>query len=409
MRILGLRLRPAFTSRGDPTVEAEVWVEGGHGRVASPVGASAGVHEAVHLPKGGAEEAIRNVMAAKERIIGLDASDFKGLAEALRDIDGTPNFSRIGGASAFAITVAAAEAEAKAENVPLYRLLSGGREVRIPFPLGNVLGGGKHAGPGSPDIQEFLVVPIGAPNIFEAIRANLLVHKKVRKLIEKKDPAFSGGKGDEGAWAPKMKDEEAFEIVSTAAEEVSKELGFRVGFGIDMAASSLWKDGKYRYERKGKSLSTEEQISYVEELVDRYGLTYVEDPIQEEDFGSFAKLTKRLSGRTKIVGDDLFVTNVERLRKGIEVGAANGVILKVNQIGPLYEALEFANLARSNGYRVITSHRSGDTWDPHLAHIALGAGSWLIKTGVVGGERMSKLMELYRVWEAEPGLRMANA
>lgn len=409
MKILGFKLRPAFTSRGDPTIEAEVWVEGGHGRAASPVGASAGKYEAIHLPRGGVEEAIRNVMVARERIIGLDASDFKGLAEVLREIDGTPNFSRIGGAVAYAITVAAAEAEAKAENVPLYKLLSRGREARLPFPLGNVLGGGKHAGPGSPDIQEFLIFPMGAPNILEAIKANLLVHKKVRELIERKDPTFSGGKGDEGAWAPRMSDEEAFEVVSTAVEEVSKELGLRIEFGIDMAASSLWKDGKYRYERKGKHLSTEEQISYVEELIVRYNLAYVEDPVHEEDFESFASLTRKFSTRTRIVGDDLFATNLKRLKKGIEVGAANGVILKVNQVGPLYEALEFANLARNNGYWVITSHRSGDTWDSHLAHIAIGTGSWLIKTGVVGGERISKLMELYRIWENQPELKMVNA
>lgn len=406
-KITGLKVRPAFTSRGDQTIEAEIFVEGGYGRATSPVGASAGIHEAVHLPKGGAEVAINRILSKKDRLIGLDASDLKAVSEVLKEIDGTENFSNIGGASAYALTVAAAEAGANSKGIHLYELLIRGERPRIPLPLGNVLGGGKHAGRGSPDIQEFLVVALGAPNIYDAIKANILVHKKVRELIEERDPSFSGGKGDEGAWAPRMTDEEAFETVYKAVEVVSKEVGFKIGFGVDVAASSLWKEGKYVYGRKGKTLTTEEQIGYIKELIDRYELVYVEDPLNEEDFDGFSRLTKEVN-KAVIVGDDIFVTNVRRLEKGIRVGAGNGVILKVNQIGTLYDASMFADLARRNGYRIITSHRSGDTWDPHLAHIAIGMGSWLIKTGVVGGERMSKLMELYRIWEADPSIELAR-
>lgn len=406
-KIIGLRVRPAFTSRGDRTVEAEVFVEGGYGRATSPVGASAGVHEAVHLPKEGPKVAINRLLSKKDRLIGLDASDLKVIAEALKEIDGTENFSNIGAASAYAITVAAAEAGANSKGIPLYELLIGGERPRIPFPLGNVLGGGKHAGRGSPDIQEFLVVALGAPNIYDAIRANILVHKKVRELIEEKDPTFPGGKGDEGAWAPRMTDEEAFETVYRAVETISDEVGFKIGFGIDIAASSLWKDGRYIYSRKGKTLTTEEQIGCIKDLINRYDLVYVEDPLNEEDFEGFSKLTKEVNKAT-IVGDDIFVTSVQRLENGIKAGAGNGVILKVNQVGTLYDASMFADLARKNGYRIITSHRSGDTWDSHLAHIAIGMGSWLIKTGIVGGERMSKLMELCRIWEANPDLELAR-
>ncbi len=402
VEIIDFKIRPAFTSRGDPTLEAEVIVRGGKGRATSPMGASAGKNEAIHLPKGGAKASIEILVSNKDKIIGIDAGDLKALSDTLKDIDGTEKFENIGAAAAYAITVASAEAEANSRGIPMYEVLIGKEKPTIPYPLGNVLGGGKHAGKGSPDIQEFLVTPLGAPNIMEAIKVNLEVHKKVRSMIEERDPTFSGGKGDEGAWAPRMTDEEAFEVVEKAIDHVSRELGYKIGFGIDMASSSLWENGKYVYRRKGKVLTSEEQLAYVEDLIKKYNLIYVEDPFHEEDFESFSKLTKRMKD-VAIVGDDLFVTNVKRLEKGIKMKAANGVILKVNQVGTLYDALLFSKLAIDNGYKVVASHRSGDTWDHHLAHIAIGAKAWLIKTGIVGGERMSKLMELCRIWEGLQG------
>lgn len=409
-RITSFSARSLFTSRGDPTVEVDVYIGQTMARAAAPQGASSGKKEAAHLPLGGAPEAVRNLMAARERLLGLDASDLSALAVRLREVDGTDNFSHIGGASAYAFSVASAAAEAAFEGKPLFEVISKRPSPSyLPVPLGNVLGGGKHAGPGSPDIQEFLVASLGAPDILSAIKGNLAVHREVRKLIEANDPLFSGGKGDEGAWAPRMKDEEALETVSRAVEKVSRELGFKVGFGLDIAASSLWNEKRkvYDYARKGKALSTDEQIGYVLDLIEKYGLFFVEDPLHEEDFEGFAELTRRARG-ARIIGDDIFVTQLARLKAGIRTGAATGVIMKVNQVGTLYEALLFAEAAHKQGWWVVASHRSGDTWDPHLAHIAVGAGAQLIKCGVLGGERMSKLAELIRLAESDPSLRLVR-
>ncbi len=408
-RVTQFYARPLFTSRGDPTVEVDVHLGHVMGRAVAPQGASSGRNEAVHLTQGGARQAVKNLYSVREKLVGLDAADGEGIARRLREVDGTPDFSFIGGASAFGFSVAAAVAESTAEGMPLYQLISGKEGGTIPVPIGNVLGGGKHAGPGSPDIQEFLVAALGAPDIYSAVSANLAVHKEVRKLIEAKDPTFPGGKGDEGAWAPRMSDEGAMEIVGRAVEKVSKELGFRIGMGLDLAASSLW-DGKrkvYDYSRKGKKLSEAEQISYVLDLIREHSLFFVEDPLDEEDFDGFMELTSK-AGKARIVGDDIFVTQLARLKRGISMKAGNGVILKVNQVGPLHDAVLFAREAHSAGYLVAASHRSGDTWEPHLAHIAVGTGAELIKTGVVGGERMTKLAELIRLGEQHPSLALAR-
>jgi enolase len=408
-RVTKFLARPLFTSRGDPTVEVDVFLGQAMGRAVAPQGASSGRNEAVHLPRGGASQAVKNLSGASDMLLGLDAADLPEVARRLREVDGTSDFSSIGGASAFAFSMACAVAESEAEGKPLYQLICGREEGSLPVPLGNVLGGGKHAGPGSPDIQEFLVAALGAPDICSAVTANLAVHREVRRLIEERDPSFPGGKGDEGAWAPRMNDEEALEVVGRAVEKVSKELGFEMGLGLDMAASSLWDEKRklYCYARKGRSLSTAEQIGYVLDLIRSRSLFYVEDPLDEEDFDGFKELTARTRG-ARIVGDDIFVTQLARLRRGISMKAGNGVILKVNQVGPLYEAILFAREAHAGGYLVAASHRSGDTWEPHLAHVAVGTGAELIKCGVVGGERMSKLAELIRLSEQRPALTLAK-
>ncbi|MGA1976159.1 MAG: hypothetical protein ABSG92_11045 [Conexivisphaerales archaeon] len=408
-RVTQFYARPLFTSRGDPTVEVDVHLGHVMGRAVAPQGASSGKNEALHLPQGGSRQAVKNLYSVREKLVGLDASDLEGVSRRLREVDGTPNFSFIGGASAFAFSVASAVAEAEAEGKPLYQLISGREGGTIPVPIGNALGGGKHAGPGSPDIQEFLVAALGAPDVYSAVAANLAVHNEVRKLIEARDPSFPGGKGDEGAWAPRMKDEEALEVVGRAVEKVSKELGFRMGFGLDLAASSLWDGDRkvYDYSRKGRKLNTAEQIDYVLDLIRDHSLFYVEDPLDEEDFDGFMELTAKAKG-TWIVGDDIFVTQLPRLRRGISIRAANGVIMKVNQVGPLYDAMMFAQEAHASGYLVTASHRSGDTWEPHLAQIAIGAGAQLLKCGILGGERMSKLAELIRLAEQHPSLSLAR-
>ncbi len=398
MEIRDVVLRPSYTSRGDETIEATVQVGSASATVTAPAGASTGETEVVHLPKGGFNTVIVNF--DKSKLIGVDASDLKAVYEGLVKIGGSDRFEKIGGATAFSVSVASLVAEALASGRKIFSLI--GLEPTIPYPLGNVLGGGKHAGPGSPDIQEFLASPVGAKNAFEAITLNILVHKEVRKEIEKKDPTFAGGKGDEGAWAAKLTDEEAFDIVRRAIDKVSKEHGVRIIMGVDMASSTLYENGVYNYARKGKKLTREEQLSYVEKIINDYDLKYVEDPFNEDDFESFAELTR--SVKALIVGDDLYTTNYERLKKGAQIKAGNGVILKINQVGTVYQAKLFAELAHKNGYAVITSHRSGDVCEGYLADIAVGMGSALMKSGVVGGERISKLIRLARINEQEANI-----
>ncbi len=403
-----VRLRPAFTGRGDETVEAEVIAGRSRGRAAAPAGASAGKHEVRHLPVGGAAEAIRAFDPS--RLIGVDASDPYAVRDALRSLDGTGDYSRIGGATAYAVSLAALEAASLELGRPMYELIGLYEEPRIPLPLGNVLGGGRHAGGGAPDVQEFLVFPMNPRGALEAIRANLLVHSLVRRGIERRDPSFPAGKGDEGAWAPRMGTLEALEVVSEAAAAASDELGIKIGLGLDVAASTLWDPSRraYVYSREGRTLDAESQASFLEELADRFGIRYLEDPLHEDDFDGFAEMTRWARARgVLVVGDDLLVTNASRLERAARSGAASGAILKVNQAGSLGDALEFARACRSHGYSIIASHRSGDTWDSHLAHVAVGTGALMMKSGVVGGERMSKLMEILRIAEARPGMRPA--
>jgi enolase len=398
LEITDVKISPSFTSRGDETVEATVFIKNYKATATAPAGASTGETEVIHLPKGGFSTVEKNF--DKKKLLGVDAADLKAVYEALVKIGGSDRFEKIGGATAFAVSVAALAAESLASGKPFYSFI--GFEPRIPYPLGNVLGGGKHAGTGSPDIQEFLSSPVGAKNAFEAVTLNIKVHKEVKKEIEKRDPMFAGGKGDEGAWAPRLKDEEALDIVRTAIDRISKEYGVRIIMGLDMAASTLYENGFYNYARKGKKLSKEDQFKYVEDIIRKYDLKYVEDPFFEEDFESFAQLTK--SSKALIVGDDLFTTDYKRLEKGVKMGAANAVILKVNQVGTLYQAKLFAEVAHKNNYAVITSHRSGDVCEGYLADIAVGMKSSLIKSGVVGGERMSKLIRLARINEENEGI-----
>jgi len=406
--IESIKARICYDSRGDESIEVDVKVDGTIGRACAPKGASIGKREAVNFNPDGIKTTLRLLLDYSSKLIGLDSSNIRLLSKVLKEIDGTENFSRIGGAASYAITVAAAEATAKARGIPLYKLLSQEGKYFMPYPLGNVLCGGKHAGRGAPDIQEFLVCPVGAKNIKEALKANIMVHKELRKQIEKKDPYFTGGKGDEGGWAPYLKDEEAFELVTSSSKIVSDALGIEIRIGNDFASSSLWNDDKkmYVYSKGGIKRSSSEQLDFIIDLVERYNLFYLEDPFHEEAYNEFAELTKKLSG-VYIVGDDIFVTNTSRLFKGVEIGAANATILKVNQAGTLGDAIEFASNARKRRYTLITSHRSGDTTDAHLAHIALATQSKMIKCGVVGGERLSKLNELLRIDEDIGGCNMA--
>ena len=391
--ITEVRLRRILDSRGNPTVEAEIRTEsGGFGRGAAPSGASTGEYEAIERP---AEEAIAKAReVAVPRLEGQSyAGDQRGVDGVLRAADGTDDFSEIGANSAVAISMAAAKAAADVLGAPLYQHLGGAfRGRNLPTPLGNVIGGGEHAADAT-HIQEFLAAPVGAPSVSDAVFANAQVHAEVGEILA--DRGVPAAKGDEGAWAPSINDSEAFEVMDEATSSVADDLGFEIGFGLDVAGAELYEDGAYHYGDDTRS--PDEQIDYIAGLIDEYGLVYVEDPLDEDDYDGFAELTDRTDDRTLICGDDLFVTNTERLERGIESGAANSILIKPNQIGTLTDAFDAIELALRNGYDPVVSHRSGETEDTTIAHLAVAVDAPFVKTGTVGGERTAKLNELIRI------------
>ena len=397
-----VRARKIFDSRGSETLEVDVITFGGFGRAAAPAGKSVGTFEVVSYPERGVNQAVREVdeVIAPE-LIGMNADKQETIDALLHEIDGTANFSNIGGNTVYAVSLAVAEAAASSRGIPLFQHLAGVTANELPHPLGNVLCGGKHAGRKAPDIQEFLVLPVDMGSFAEAVEANIKVHLEVRKLIEKTDSTFAGGKGDEGGWAPNLDNEKALELVAKACETVSDETEVKIRPALDFASSSIWdaKKQRYVYLRDGIQRDQGQQIDYVTYLIRKYRLTYVEDPLHEEDYAGFAKLTKEVKN-CLICGDDLFVTNKERLERGIKLGAGNAIIIKPNQVGTLTDAHAAVKLAKNAGYIPVLSHRSGETIDAHLSHVAIAFGCAIIKAGVVGGERMAKLNELIRIEEA---------
>jgi len=393
--------RKVLNSRGDATIEVDVMTVDGMGRASAPSGASTGKAEAIAFPEGGVEEAVRKVeeLIAPE-IIGLYADEQEEIDTLLHELDGTENFRNIGGNTAYAVSLAVVDAAANSYNLPLYQYLGGSLASDLPYPLGNVVGGGKHALGKATDIQEFLVLPLKAPSFKSATDANSAIHKKLKGLLQKKDTTFTGGKGDEGAWAPNILNDEALEAVFKACNEFSEEIGFECRAGLDVAASSLWDSKKrcYIYARDGVNRDKGEQIEYILSLVKKYHLIYVEDPVHEDDFEGFRELTSKARG-CLICGDDLFVTSVRRLSQGIKEHAGNSIIIKINQVGTLTDAWDTTRLAQENGYVPVVSHRSGDTSASQIAHLAVAFHAPLIKTGVVGGERIAKLNELIRIEE----------
>ena len=398
-RIASVSLRRVLDSRGNPTVEADVLTEsGGFGRAAAPSGASTGEYEAIELPPREAIAAARR--HAVSRLEGsVHAGNQRDVDAALHAADGTDDFSEIGANGAVAISMAAAKAGADVLGAPLFQHLGGtfrDADRSFPVPLGNVVGGGEHAADAT-HIQEFLSAPMDAPSMAEAVFANADVHAEVAEILDER--GVPAAKGDEGAWAPAVSDGEAFEIVDEATDRVADARGFEIRFGLDVAAAELYDAdaGVYRYGDAERT--PDEQIDYVAGLVDEYDLAYVEDPLDENDYEGFAELTDRVGDRTLICGDDLFVTNVDRLSTGIEAGAANSVLIKPNQIGTLSDAFDAVELAHRNGLDAVVSHRSGETEDATIAHLAVATAAPYVKTGTVGGERTAKLNELIRIAE----------
>ncbi len=391
--------RKVFNNRGEETIEVDVITTSGFGRASAPAGKSRGKAEVAYYPQGGVDQAAKKVeeLIAPE-LAGLNSDFQEEIDSTLHEIDGTTNFKLLGGNTAFAVSVANAEAAANSHGLLLFQFLGGNTANTLPFPLGNTISGGRHARGKAPDIQEYLALPHGAETFMEAATANNQIHKKIGDILKKKDKLFSGGKSSEGAWIANIGNFDAFEVISKACEEVGNELDFECGFGIDVAASSLWKEKekKYFYQRDGKKRDSGEQLDFLLDLIETFHLAYVEDPFHEEDFDSFAKLTKKAKN-CLICGDDLFTTNNERLNHGIKIGAANAIIIKVNQIGTLTDALETIENAQRHGYTTVMSHRSGDTCDWHIAQLAVAFKCPLIKTGVVEGARIAKINELVRI------------
>lgn len=400
-KITALDARLVFNSRGSKTVEVDVIVGRKFaGRACAPSGASVGKLEAQSFPENKPEKALAAFNASKKKFLGLDASDPEAVYEVLRSVDDTANYSKIGGSVAYALSIAAVDAAARALGVPLFKLLKPKGPYRFPFPLGNILGGGAHAGPGTPDLQEILACPVGARGVMEALEMNFKLHSELRKVIESIDSRFTYGRGDEGAWAPNVNNDQALEIAEKAVRNCGFTLGKEMALGIDFASSSFWDEDKhvYDYARQGLKRDTGEQIEFANRLIRDYRLVYAEDPVHEGDFEGMAVLTKK-NPQTLVTGDDMLVTNAAMVKKAVSFGACSGAILKVNQAGSMYDALLFAKECAKNNIKIITSHRSGESSDSHIAHIAVATGSKMLKTGVLGGERVAKLNELVRMSE----------
>ncbi len=399
-RIASAQIDQIYDSRGRPTVEATIAFDSGAtGRAGAPSGASTGVHEVVAFPPGGVPEALKTFRSSvAPALVGQETSELASVDGRLHDVDGTSNFARIGGNTATAVSVATAFALAGESDRPLWKVLArpGVDGSRFPAVVGNCLNGGVHA-IGGPDIQEFIAFAEEArPE--DSIRAALRVHARLGEELRRRFPKAAIGRGDEGGWVAPLSNLGAVELLAEVCASVRDETHLSVHPGLDLAASEFFHEGRYRY--KEQTLDPEGQVGFVASLVDRYGLRFVEDPFDQEAFDSFAALTRQVGDRTLIVGDDLYVTNAERLAHGIELHATNAVLIKVNQVGTLTDTLRTVDLAGRSGLATITSHRSGEVPEGWLAHVAVGTGARGIKCGVLGGERVAKLNELLRLARA---------
>ena len=389
--ISDVRARLILDSRGSTTVEVEVHADGAVGRAAAPSGASVGTYEVAAWPDGGAAASLSHLSGVVDTLTGVDPKDQATVDGRLHELDGTGKFSRLGGNLAVAVSLANSKAAAMAAGKELYDHLGGARG--FPRPVGNMIGGGRHASGGT-DIQEFLSVA-HAQSAAAAVFANAAVHKAVFGRLREMLPGTPLAKGDEAAWVAPIRNEEALEVLAAVCAEVSGSSEAVCRPGLDIAASELYHDGAYVY-REGRRKPSE-QVDFVAGLVEKFEMPYVEDPFQEDDFGGFTELTKRVGDRCLIVGDDLFVTSTARIEEGIREGAANAVLIKPNQCGTLTDTKAAIDLAHGAGYRTVMSHRSGETWDPAIAHLAVAFGCWGLKCGAVGGERVAKLNELLRI------------
>ncbi len=404
--IEAVHAREILDSRGNPTVEVEVLLDDGHfGRAGVPSGASTGAFEAVELRDGddsrylgkGVSHAVANVIEEmEEEIIGLDASEQRFIDTVLRDLDGTDNKGKLGANGILGVSLAIAKASAESAGLSLFSYLGGPNAHILPVPMMNILNGGEHADT-DVDIQEFMIAPIGAPTFKEALRMGSEVYHSLKSVLQQR--GLVTGLGDEGGFAPNLEtNAAALDLIVEAIEKAGYTPGSDVALALDVASTEFFKDGAYQFE--GGSKSPTEMIAYYEKLVADYPIVSIEDPLSEDEWDSWVEMTKSVGNKVQIVGDDLFVTNPERLKKGIEMGAANSLLVKVNQIGTLSETLEAVELAHRNGYTSMTSHRSGETEDTTIADLAVATNSGQIKTGAPArGERVNKYNQLLRIEE----------
>jgi enolase len=397
--------RQVLDSRGNPTVEAEVFTGSGFGRAIVPSGASTGAAEAVELRDGGnrylgkgVEKAVGHVNGQlATAVVGRDSLDQEMIDQLMLDLDGSPSKANLGANAILAVSLANARAAAASVNLPLYRYLGGPAARTLPVPCLNVLNGGAHAA-NSVDIQEFMVVPAGLPSYGEALRAGVEVYHSLKKVIAGR--GLGTNVGDEGGFAPNLAtNESALELLVEAIETAGYTVGDEIALALDVAATELFREGRYRLE--GREFTSAEMVDYLADLVDRYPLVSVEDGMAEDDWDGWKDLTQRLGRRVQLVGDDLFVTDEELLRRGITEGVANSILIKVNQIGTVSETLHTMARANRSSYGTMVSHRSGETEDTFISHLAVATNSGQIKTGAPArGERTAKYNQLLRIEEA---------
>jgi enolase len=407
--IAEIRGHQVLDSRGNPTVEAEVFLDGGaSARAIVPSGASTGQHEAVELRDGdeqrykgkGVLKAVENVNSEIARALaGMDAADQRALDAEMIALDGTPNKGRLGANAILAVSMAAARASARAFELPLYRYLGGTGANTLPVPQMNILNGGAHAD-SNVDFQEFMVMPVGAPSFSEALRWGVEVFHTLKGVLKKR--GYNTAVGDEGGFAPSVKSNvEAIEVVLEAIQQAGYKPGEQIAIALDPAASEFYQDGKYVFKKSDKSTkSSEDMVRFYAKWVKDYPIVSLEDGLAEDDWDGWVLLTKELGGKIQLVGDDIFVTNIERLQQGIDKSVANSILIKLNQIGTVSETLDAMGLARRNGYTSVISHRSGETEDTFIADFAVATGAGQIKTGSASRtDRIAKYNQLMRIEE----------
>ncbi|TMG26310.1 MAG: phosphopyruvate hydratase [Chloroflexi bacterium] len=415
-RLTGLTALEVLDSRGNPTVAVTAHTDRGSARAIVPSGASTGVHEAVELRDGdpkryggkGVTRAVANVEGEiARRLKDFDVTDQKGIDEAMIELDGTPNKSRLGANAILGVSLATAHAAAAARGVPLYRHLGGDGASVLPLPMANILNGGAHADT-SVDLQEFMVCAVGSPTFGEAMRATAEVYHALKGVL--KAQGLATGVGDEGGFAPQLRsNEDALRLIVDAIEKAGYEPGKDVAIALDPASSEFYKDGKYNLKGEGRTLDAKALANLYQEWAGRYPIVSIEDGMAEDDWEGWKRLTDAIGDKVQLVGDDLFVTNVSRLKQGIERGVANSILIKVNQIGTLTETLEAIDMASKAGYSAVISHRSGETEDTTIADLVVATGAGMIKTGAPArSERVAKYNRLLQI-EAELGEAAAYA